>query len=609
MFLPKRIRKIVALLRGQVSPLLAGLAVGLGFWFGLIPGFYGIHALLLVLLVLLNVPIGLFILCMGLGKAAALAGAPVLYHVGLFVVEKLPFLIDIVAKVPLAGATDFGRYAVTGGLLAGPVIGGLFGLMVGRIILIFRKTWLKLESNSEKFDQWQKKKWVRFLDWLLVGKRAKDAKSTLEAKTKLIRKGGLVLAIILLVICLGLSFAFKNSLVKDKISLKLSEANGATVDVGSLTLSPTTGAVGVTGLAIADSTNLQRDQVQIGELSAKANVYQLSLGKLVMDQVTVSGVAFDQQRSEPAQLVEKSQDQAEVTEAEAEKEVEEKTPQGWDVAKLEDYLAQGKKALEWLEKIKPWLPERTAQQDAVQETPQRYLDYLTQRMDSLPNARVLAKEILLGQVELPDEQFGTSTITLKNLSDAPAALKLPLELDIQSEAGPHLQAALHFDDPNQPGKLIASFTAFDLAKMQAGLKSDNDLIFQQGQASGTVEGYVTKSGVDLTIQAQLSDLLAQADQGLFGLDAQTTREILKVLDDLEVTLKIVGPLSGPSLAFDGDDLGEKLKAKLVEAGQEKAAEEINKVIEKNLPKETPDEIKDVLESDVVKKGLQDLFGN
>lgn len=608
MLLPKRIRKIVALLRGQISPVMAGLSVGLGLWFGLMPGFYGIHALLLILLVLLNVPIGLFILCVGIGKAASLAGAPALYHMGVFVNEKLPTVVDVFAKIPLAGATKFGRYALIGGLLAGPVIGGILGLIVGRMVLVFRKTWLKLESNSEKFSVWQQKKWVRMLDRIVIGKRAKDAKATLEAKTKPIRKGGLGLVIALLVIGLGLSFALKNSWVKDKITLKLAQTNGATVDLGSLTLSPITGAVGVSGLALADRTNLDNDQIQVTELSAQANLYQLSLGRLVMDQVTVNGVAFDQKRSEPGQLVQQSQTTPEEA-AEAESEVAEQTPQGWDVAKLEDYLAGGQKALQWLEKIKPWLPEHQSSDETAQQTPQRYLDYLTQCMETAPKPRILAKEILLDEVQLPDQQFGSSTITLKNLNDAPQAAQLPVELDIHSVAGPHLNAALHFDDSNEPGKLTASFTGIDLSKLQAGLKSDNALVFEQGQANGTIEGFVTKKGVDLTIQAKLSELQAQADKGLFGLDAQSISEILKVLDSLDLTLKIVGPLSGPRLAFDSDGLADQLKAKLVEVGQEKAAEEINKVIEENIPEETPEEIKEILDSNAVKKGLKDLFGH
>ena len=85
MFLPSDLRKVLALLRGQVSPVLAGLSVGLGFWFGLMPGFSGIHAVLIVLLVLLNIPIGAFIVAAGLGKTISLAIAPALYHTGGFI--------------------------------------------------------------------------------------------------------------------------------------------------------------------------------------------------------------------------------------------------------------------------------------------------------------------------------------------------------------------------------------------------------------------------------------------------------------------------------------------------------------------------------------------
>ena len=76
MLLPRKIRKLIALLRGQVSPVLVCIAVGLGFWFGLIPGFTGVSAVILVALVLLNVPVGLFLLFAGLGKSLCFAAAP-----------------------------------------------------------------------------------------------------------------------------------------------------------------------------------------------------------------------------------------------------------------------------------------------------------------------------------------------------------------------------------------------------------------------------------------------------------------------------------------------------------------------------------------------------
>ena len=117
----RKIRKIVAVLRGQVSPVLAGLAVGLGFWFGLMPGFYGIHAFLLILLVLLNLPIGMFILAVGIGKAASLAAAPLLYHLGLRVLDHAEWIIDIDRQIPVVAITDFSRPALIGALVAGPL--------------------------------------------------------------------------------------------------------------------------------------------------------------------------------------------------------------------------------------------------------------------------------------------------------------------------------------------------------------------------------------------------------------------------------------------------------------------------------------------------------
>ena len=61
MIVPKPIRKFAALFRGDVAPTIIVLSVALGFWFGLTPGWYGIHAVLLVLVLVLNVHLGLFL--------------------------------------------------------------------------------------------------------------------------------------------------------------------------------------------------------------------------------------------------------------------------------------------------------------------------------------------------------------------------------------------------------------------------------------------------------------------------------------------------------------------------------------------------------------------
>jgi uncharacterized protein (TIGR03546 family) len=247
MFLPSDLRKVLALLRGQVSPVLAALSVGLGFWFGLMPGFSGIHAVLIVLLVLLNIPIGAFIVAAGLGKTASLAIAPVLYHTGGFVQGHLGGLTDLLGKIPIIAITDFNRPALVGALVIGPILGVILGIAAGQVVLAFRRTWLRLEENSEKLRAWQGKKWVRVLDWIMLSASAKDAKTALAAKTVYIRKGGVVLAILLLVIFGVMSLFFRNEVVRTKGARLLTQANGATVDIDKVELSPASGKVAIAG--------------------------------------------------------------------------------------------------------------------------------------------------------------------------------------------------------------------------------------------------------------------------------------------------------------------------------------------------------------------------
>ena len=241
------------------------------------------------------------------------------------------------------------------------------------------------------------------------------------------------------------------------------------------------------------------------------------------------------------------------------------------------------------------------------EKPLEYLAYLTARLNEVPEARFLAREILMEKVNL-DGIFGMSNIQLNNLSDAPVASKLPVSVDIQSDTGAAMNLTMHFDDANKPGKLTGTFEGIDLAKLQSGLSKGNSLTFESGQASGQVLGYMNHKTIDLTLKTQVSNLKAAADEGLFGLDAKTTNDIFETIDNLDLTLRIVGPLTSPRLVFDTKELRNTLQSKLKDVGQKKAEEELNKVIDKNLGDNVPDEVKDLLKNDVIKKALSDLFG-
>ncbi len=259
------------------------------------------------------------------------------------------------------------------------------------------------------------------------------------------------------------------------------------------------------------------------------------------------------------------------------------------------------------------MPESNGKQAREPGDPDSYLGYLKARVNTLPKVRLLAKRVLLDQVPLNDSQFGLSDIRFTNLNDAPMAAKLPIEFELASQQGPRLQVTLHFEEEETAGRVTGVFTAIDLAKLQQGLKSDNDLTFQQGKASGTITGFLNRERVDLTIDTTPSGLQASTGRrGFLGLDAKTANDLFEQIDDLELSLRLVGPMTAPRLVFDSKALQETLQAKLVDLGKQKAADELKRVIDKHLGDEVPEEIKAIIDTDKLgdklQKGLKGLFG-
>ena len=599
----KKIRKMVALFRGQISPVLAGLAVGLGFWFGLIPGFSGVHAVILIALVLLNVPVGLFLLFAGLGKSFCLISAPILYHIGLYIQDHAPWILQTLGKIPIIGLTNFNRPAVAGAIVIGPLCGIVLGVGCGYMILGFRKTWHKLENNSEKFANWQSKRYVKIMDRILIGKRAKDAKTALEAKTVYLRKAGAALAILILAVFIALIVLAKDSMVSNRASIALTAINGATVDIESLNLSPATGKVSIAAIGMTDREKPTHNKVQIGQVAAQASVYDLSVGRLVMDELLVSDVKFGQKRETPGQVIEKTLQQTDPSSEQTDPAID-----NLDLGTLDKYFENAKKIKEWINQIRNWIPKSDKSVEPAR--PQSYLGYLTAESLQSPTVTMLAKKIIADKVQLDIDQFGLSTITVANVSNAPTAAALPIEIDIQSQSGgAHVKLIWHFESDQQPGKITGSFDGIDMALMQSAMNSSNAMKFNGGKASGTIEGSLTENRIDLALNVNIKDMQAgSGGKGMFGLDEKTSAEVLKVMDNLDLTMQIVGPVTEPKIAFDSEALNKTFTDKLKQAGKARLAEEVDKQLEKNLGDKVPGELKDIIKTDDLGGGLKNLLG-
>ena len=602
--IPKPIRKYLAIFRGGVSPVIIFLSVMLGFTFGLIPAWSGIHVIAIALIFILNIHIGIFLISAGLGKAVCFGAAPALYHIGVVVENYLPPLLKLLAAIPIIGITDFGRYAVTGAVVSGPIVGAIGGLLLARSVIGFRRKLLKLEEGSEAFKKWYSNRWVRILDRILIGKRTKDAKALFSAKAKILRKAGVAIAVVLLAACTIMALFLKDTKVRDYAIAGLTKANGAEVNFETLKVSALTGDASASGIQVTDAQNPQNNQVAIDKIAADASVYNLLLGKVVVDQMLVSNVQFNQRRETPGKVVEPPAEQPEVFDP-----CDFKVTVS-DISELKKYLENAKAVTEWLQKVRKWLPKSEEQAATAKEQPViKYLDYLLARSDAPPSPRFVAKNVLLEKVEIPSVVFGKSTITLQNVNDAPRSAALPIELDIKSNDTPmHANVTFDYSTPGKTPQVTGAFSGLDLSKLQSSLGSGAGLTFESGVASGQFNGQITADFVDLTVEVNIQNMQATAQgDGILGLGGRTTSEAFKVLKDLKTTIRVIGPVSEPRLVFDVKGLQSSIKEALVKAGQERLSAEIDKQLGDKLGDKVPEEVKDVLKKDLL-EGLGGLLG-
>jgi uncharacterized protein (TIGR03546 family) len=613
MLLPRTINKFVAVLRGSVAPPLIFLSILLGFWMGMMPGWSGLHTALAVIVLVLNVHIGLFLLSLGIAKGLSMALAPLLYHLGVWAHGHLAGVLQTLAATPVIGITDFSRYALVGGLIVGPVVGAVIGLTMAFIVINFRRMMVKLDEKSERFRKYYSKFWVRLLDRFLIGKRTKDVKS-MFAKAKYIRKVGVALAVILVGGFLVAAHFLQGETLKNYAAKTLTNANKAEANLDELSISVLGGDVKVAGLQLTDPKNPQQNQLSIAKAETQADMYELLLGKLVLDKVELSEVRFNQARQtpgtvlpQPAEETSFDSNEYKITEA--------------DLAKLDKYVKDARKIKEQLGKLRDWLPDSNQPADAnqaggtaqVEKKPEKYLEYLDARSLTPPTPRMLARQVIADKTEIPSPLFGNSKIEIQNISDAPQAAKLPITIQMKSYDTPALLKVVADYSKGGTPEVSGSFEGIDLSKMQADLSQNAGLAFQGGQASGTFTGTATKQKVDLTINVSLKNLQAQATgQGVLGLGAEQTSQVLQTLKELTTTIRVVGPVTEPRLVFDTKGLTKEFQDALVKAGKERLVNEANKQIEKQLDgklgEKLPAGLKDTLKKSGSGGALDSLGG-
>ncbi|MBK8915876.1 MAG: hypothetical protein IPM64_15005 [Phycisphaerales bacterium] len=488
MLIPRSIRGWLSVFRGGVAPGLIVLGTLLGFWFGLMPGFSGLHATLLFAMLLLNVPIGVLLLFAALGKSVSLAAAPLLVSLGEWVQNSLPALPATLGALPVIGLTDFSRYALCGALVAGPAAGLLLGGALALLVQRFRRTWLSLEGRSERLATWRRIWWVRILDWLLISKSAADVRTVLERRARYVRIPGLAIGLILAIAAGAGLIVLRDRLIDGMAEQALSRANGAEVNIGKLELSLTGARLALSDVQITDPARPQFNRAAIGSIVADISVLGLLRGQVQIEEIVLTDVRTDAPRERPGTVL------APPPAAAA---AQPFAPQDYAIGpqsefgEIESYLKSAEQLREWTRTIREWLPAPREAAAAAPPRPQAdgYLAHLDLRAPRSPAPRVRVQRLKVENVEIGLERWGVSHVVAENLSDAPWAVGDTVSVTVSSvQFRSRVMLIIDYGNPQPEARIGLTMDDVALGALQRGLNAGNRVIFEDGVVKATISG-------------------------------------------------------------------------------------------------------------------------
>lgn len=562
-------RKIGALLRGKATPFQLVTGCALGAMIGFQPGFDAAPGLLgglILLLILINANLLLATVVGLVGKVLSLIALPITFAVGRFLLEgPTEGLFRAAVNAPVLALCGFDNYVAVGGLLLGLVVGGAIGLLVARGITQFRRHMAEAGQSSTRFQQWNRKGWVRWSVFILVGGGLKDpdyAKLLEKRVGNPIRPLGAALVVFTVVLLVVGAKFFAPAIVTATLRDGLEQANGATVELESAELDLTSGRLVVTGLAAADPNHLDTNLFAADRIEADVSTSDLLRKRLTIDRVVVSGARLGQARRVAGKRVIPAVDSDDSR---------------WgipipDAGTLDDYLNNAQLWRERLAQVRSWLDrlgsdaDPTATDTAATETWDQKLARLAAEKGYAHvfaeglvahSPTLLVTDLQADKVEaawLPGE---TLAVRAQNLSTQPWLVPAPATLSLASSAD---TAALTVSAGDQTA-LTAHYRGLPAETIASALKRDGGTPPLQG---GTVD--FAFNGTYSTADGSLSAPLAVT---LHDTTVQVAGKAV-TLTQFELPIEILGSLDHPRIKIDANQLGRLAKQAGTELLKDKA---------------------------------------
>jgi uncharacterized protein (TIGR03546 family) len=586
MFLTRKIGKI---LRGNSTPFQLIMACVLGTMLGFVPGFSQAPGLLVALtfaLIFINANLVLAALVGVVAKLIALPLVPLAYSTGTFLLDgPAQGLFKTFVNLPVLAFFGLEYYTVTGGQFLGLILGLVIGVLLSFGMTSFRKKMADLEKNSEKFQAYSSKFWVRTMVWIILG--GGDPKKSWDdflAKKigNPIRLLGIVFIALLGSLLYILSIFFKEPILTATLQAGLERINGATVEVKDAEVDFKASRLTVTGLVLADATNLEYDLIRAEKLEADIDTTDLLRKRVRLDKVHLIDATHGEKRAYRALRV---GPQPKVSDPLPPVEPDDKT--------IEDYVVDSSEWKEKLAKLKDWieqasgirdkvgdkiamLPEGEKEEKAALPRPDYFYDRALHLLEESPSFTV--GELLAEDVHVPFLEKETLNLRCKNLSSHPHLVKEDKEVSIYSSQGT-LGMSLFLGGPSGgDGRYEITFfyKGLPVDEVLSGIKMGGTPPLQGGTIDISTDGNWKSQEAEMYVQLPVTVLVKGTTVAIPKL-GQTQ------LDSLILPVNIFGPLDNPRVKVDTQAFSNFLREAAKSVLQKKITSEIQKQIGGNLP--------------------------
>jgi len=309
----KFIRKIGKILRGGATFREMFLGALLGFAVGMIPGVNLTLIILIILLLFLNTNGVLAALSILIGRLLSVILAPVTFQIGYVMIHGLGLegVVRAAGGTPVLALLDLQVYCLLGALPVIIVLGIPLGWFASKSIIKMRKGLAAAAESSAAIQKVAGNRFARLVVRILFGKQ-KQSFAEMSARTSpLIRKGRVIVALVLVAVLVVLQFIFLDSLVRTGLEKSIAAANGAEVNIARADLSLGSGRLVIEGLQVTDAARPSHNRVQAERIVADVSVADLLARRFVVELLECRAMRTDRQRKTPGEVYRKAQESKE----------------------------------------------------------------------------------------------------------------------------------------------------------------------------------------------------------------------------------------------------------------------------------------------------------